>query len=256
MSNVPWQETVRSTLREVFPDEGATPAQAKIMLAAATFACAFVYVWLWEATGWAPWILLGGFAAVLFSRSAAPLGAALVWGWFATILADLRHLYAVDDLQLRDVVLAAAFLASTVFALRFIEAAGPPRRGFRLWRQHTPGASPAPTTALHPFSGVAVRIVVAVGVALLLLTLLPLDSMAPNTLRLAPAAYRMLLFFWGGVLMSFVLSGAFALVYWRRLTARQAALHVRQIVVEELRTEQGAIERRRKRIRASSRTEG
>lgn len=221
----------------------------QLVLATAMLASASVVCLLWDAPGWAQLVLLASAASVLVARSVIPLAAVLVWRWLGELLLEGTTWIALDHLRFADVVSTMALLAFVVFALRYLALPGSARRRAAVASsdQRLPTAAESASTPLQPLGGMAWRLTLAPLLALVLLWLAPLEAMYFNTPRLAPSAYRALIVFWELGLAAVLLASAFSLVAWRRLTSRQASLHVRQTVLDELRRENASIERARSR---------
>lgn len=236
-------------LHDETPEAGPR-GRAQSVLGAAMLASIGLYSMLWSAPAWMQMVLLAVAVVLLLGRSALPVGAILVWVWSATFMPETYRLFAIDTLSLEDWLTAAALLLFVMFALRYLELQPPP--GSRRFGMASPGDRAAtPAMQLRPLADVAPRVALALGAALLLLWLIPLRSMAPNEAQLAPSGYRAIVFFWLLTMVGVTLATAFSLWRWRRLTPRQAAAYVRQMLTEELRHEHTPIERHRGRRRAS-----
>ncbi len=220
----------------------------QLVLAAALLVSAGLMCLLWEAPGWSKLILLLVTVSVLASRSIVPVLAILAWVWLGPLVLEGTTWIAFDRLWFADVLLTMALLAFVIFTLRFLTLQSAPKRKTSLGERDSPGVEQRHDSTRRPLDGVVWRFTLAPMLAIALLWLAPREAMHFNALRLAPPVYRALLFFWGLGLAAVLLASAVSLLTWRKLTPRQAAIHVRQTVLDELGSESASLERARAKI--------
>jgi hypothetical protein len=229
-------------------------SQARGFTAAAMLASIGTYLLLWDVPLWAKMIAILGAAAAVRGRSRGAVLLVLVWlltgGLMLDVLLAGRQVFAQDWLRFEDWLATTALLAFAMFAFRVVEL---PRAG-ESGAAPGLGSSPSrtasrrsPQMSLLPFSGAALRLAAAPGVALALLWLAPRERFYGNELKLSAAFYRALVFLWTIGLLSSISATGFSILGWRRLSQQQGSIYARWVILDESRREQAAVERARVR---------
>lgn len=238
--------------------------RARLLAALGALAMAALFGLLWDAPlGIRSFFLFIVLVGVLL-RSAVLAWGSLVWVWGWELIVDARTLGVSDYVGITDVVLAAALLGSLLYTLRYVALNEPPLEGARFeiprYRRFRSLSAPAlprarvPACRLDPITAAPILPLLAVGLALLILRMLPIQAMASNTAQLLPSAQRVVLLAWGLAGTGIVIASLFAILHGRQLTPWQAALSLRRAWADEMWREMALVERARaRRLRRSNR---